>query len=379
MIDTCEPVYRRLIPRATLLSSVVMIVAVVAGCSSSPKWNADDFFIAARYELPNAKKPCTAWERGVDVQYDFGRLANLGFDTILVKSTCDADTKTALDAAATQRMAVALSLQVYEKSDTDTRTSTSSNGYHYAPVPSSLVRHKSLRAAVVESGCDRSGACRAVDVCSSVSKAGLRCIPLFEAGHLAESGKETPCREAREIAASAPAVVDTSRLADKQSRSPKQQLLAQFHAALSAQQTGGLVVTGWRHEDSASSSRFDSLPAPRAAVTALIQRAKRWGPRLIGSTVVKANAAIACGPCFRVTIFVRGDRRHILVFNPAPDRRARGDLRISTRFAGKRIEKAVQVPDETSTSLGKVYHAAHGAIVVPLSLPPGEAVLFEVF
>jgi len=365
--------------RATLLMAVLPTIVAVAGCSSTPNWDPADFFIAARYDLGDSQSARTAWERGVGVQYDFGRLADLGFDTILVKPASNADAKTALDAAAAQRMDVALSLQVEGEPGMTGRTGKSGNGYQYTPVPLSLVRHKALRAAIVEAGCNSKGASRAVDVCSSVFKAGLRCIPLFEAAHLADSGKRARCKNAREIVASAPAVVDTAMLAVKQHGSPKQQLLAQYHAALSAEQTGGLVVSGWQHEDTAENGRFDSLPAPRAAMTALIERAKRWGPRLVGSTVVRTEASVSCAPCFRVTVFARGNRHHILVFNPAPDHYAGGKLRIPARFDGKKIQKAVQIPGDNAPTPGKVHKAAHGTIIVPLKLSPGDAALFEVF
>ncbi len=357
-------------------------MTIITGCTSNPRWDPADFFVAVRYDIHDSKefsKKHTEWERGIDLQYDFGRIADLGFNTVFVKTASNANIKTALDAAATQKIEVALALQVDEKPGPDPRSRKSGNGYPYAPISASLTRHKSFRAAIVESGCDSPGACRAVDICSSVSKAGLRCIPLFGAAYLAESGTHTKCNKAQEITARAPAVVDTANIAEKDFRSPKQLLLAQFHAALSANQTGGLVVSGWQHKDSAEYGRFDSLPAPRAAVTALIHRAKSWGPRLVGATVVKEKATVSCAPYFRVTTFARGDRRHILVFNPAPDRHARGELRIPTSFAGRNIEKAVQVPDQTSSEVGEVHYATGGAILVPLVLPPGEAVLLEVF
>jgi len=358
----------------------MLVPGVLMGCNIAPKQNAGDFFVAARYDVKPSPLSHTVWEQSVDVQYDFARIAELGFDTVLLNPACWADAKTALDAASTQHLGVVLAIDVQDRPAEAGRARTmSKNGASYLPIPAALLRHEALRGAVVEAGCSRSGASRAVDVCSSVSRAGLRCVPIFEASHLAESGRETQCRDAGEITASAPAVVDASMIAAKGVASPKQQLLGQYHAALSGGLDGGLVVSGWQHDDTPQGQRFDSLPAPRAAVAALLDRAKRWGPRLVGSKVVTNDASASCAPCFRLTTFLRGERRYLLIFNPAPDHSARGELRIPARFADGMIQRAVEIPGEDTPTPGNVYHVAHGRIAIALELTPGDAKLFEIF
>lgn len=162
-----------------------------------------------------------------------------------------------------------------------------------------------------------------------------------------------------------------------------ERILTQFHEGVAIGQTGGLVVNRFRRPPGSggglagASERLD--PALVAAVKTLIARARRWGPRLHGATVEPVLNASAATSDLGVTLLTRGHGRCLLVFNRSPERFARSPIMLPETVGGEPALRAVEIPSSPNTPVGRVYEAQRGRLSLPVSLRPGDAVLFELF
>lgn len=162
-----------------------------------------------------------------------------------------------------------------------------------------------------------------------------------------------------------------------------ERILAQFHEGVAVGQTGGLVVNRFRRPPGSggglAGTRERLDPALGAAVKTLIARAKRWGPRLHGATAEPVlNASTTTGD-LGIALLKRGHGRCLLVFNRSLERFARSPITLPETVGGEPALRAVEIPSSPNTPVGRVYEAQRGRLSLPVSLRPGDAVLFELF
>ena len=183
--------------------------------------------------------------------------------------------------------------------------------------------------------------------------------------------------------------VDAAEPTGRPIGSPQERLISQYHAGLCRGLTDGLMLR-------AACSDFDDDPGVdavanvdaadddgsrqrRSAVRSLIDRVRRWSPRLTRSEVRRAENIELDPPYLRAVLFGERSRRHLLVFNRSDVRYARGRVRIHGAMDGRAVDRAVQVPAESDRLPGSVHDAQGARLTIPIELRPGGAALFELF
>jgi hypothetical protein len=68
-----------------------------------------------------------------------------------------------------------------------------------------------------------------------------------------------------------------------------------------------------------------------------------------------------------------------MVFNPSTEAFARGEIQMPSVVGDASAVRAVEIPPASRQRPGQIIAAAGGRIVIPISLKPGDAVLFELF
>ncbi len=192
----------------------------------------------------------------------------------------------------------------------------------------------------------------------------------IEAGHAAESSFD------------AIAVISTTTFNDRPPGQEAGLLLSAYHEALAQGRTGGLLIDRFQRIPGDPPGLLPggsaSPPSRTAAVAALVDRASNWGSRLIGFAVAPVRSAKA--PLdVSVLAFVHGPRRFVLVYNRSAAVHGRGEVVVASEGAVGQIRRAVEVPGGGDSRGGTVLTVHGGTIVIPVSLRPGDAALFELF
>jgi hypothetical protein len=116
-----------------------------------------------------------------------------------------------------------------------------------------------------------------------------------------------------------------------------------------------------------------------AAVKRILSRARKWGPLLRGAQPSVVPGVDSPGGAVRVTLFTRGQRRFVLVWNPASDRFVRSTVEVASDLGGQPARRAVEVAAEPGRMGGGVFQQRRGKIALDVDLAPGNASLFELF
>lgn len=160
-------------------------------------------------------------------------------------------------------------------------------------------------------------------------------------------------------------------------------LLAGFHAGLIAGRTGGLLIDRYRRvagdPPGVVRGRDAFGPSVATSLRAVVTRARRWGDKLAGARPTPVSSE---GPGHRqgakLTTFVRGKRRFLLVFNAGAGY-LRDEATITRDLVGAPIKRGVEIPPTSVAGAGKVRDARNGRLTIPVNLRPGDAVLYELF
>ena len=159
--------------------------------------------------------------------------------------------------------------------------------------------------------------------------------------------------------------------------------LSEFHAGLIAGRTGGLLIERYRRvagdPPGVVRGRGAFGPSMTTSLRAVVIRARRWGGKLAGARPTPLSGE---DPGHRqgakLTTFVRGKRRYLLVFN-AGDGYLRDAPTITHDLVGAPIKRAVEIPPTSVAGAGRVRDARNGRLTIPVNLRPGDAVLYELF
>ena len=352
----------------------------LGGCAATPTHMAGGHLIAVRYDVEARSVDVGEPMRWESLRTDLTAIANLGFDTVVLRHLDEEERRDVLNAVAAAGLTAAVALRDFDYFVLTGRDPAGGGRADHLVrrVAGELIAHPALRTLVVAGGWTSRSAARANSLCEAARRPGLPCHALDETGlfYGNEWGDRAPGR-------SGPATVDTGGLEDGLPGSPLERLLAQYHAGLAAGRTGGLVVDRYRRPPGDRAGVIPEgtavSPARKAAIAGLIGHARRWGPRLFNLTKVELGDAVGGSPALRVTGLGSGRRVYVLVSNPASDRYARGDVVLTTPVGGVSASRAVEVPSRGDGAAGRVIRAHRGRITIPISLRPGDAALFEIF
>ena len=353
------------------------------GCASKPQANRAGYWIAARYDVEprRSRSISVQHSRALDptgdpipgdgvIGKDFKAIADLGFGGVALHHVEDGDRETLLDLAEEVGLKAAIPDRRFDRfvvtgglppqcRDEDDLLHEPLRG---APDP--IARHPAFHGYVVEVGRGSSAGKRSRWLCAQLVRRGTSCISL-------KGNDDTPM-----------AIIDGRVVREGPPGTAVERLLAKYHAALCVGQTGGVIVDRFMRlpgdPPGLTSPDEPLLSAHSSAIVALIQRARCWGPRL---------SALSTSPLFSatnstwltVTAFGQGARRYALVFNTSEERFAREEVRLPASILDRTVLRAVEVPPSTDRGAGRVIHAQHGQLALPIELRPGDAALFEVF
>ena len=356
---------------------VFALLAASFGCAAMPRFTrstpevAGRYLVAMRYDVaPVAAResPNTAGA----LVHDFQKIAELGFADVVIRHLDEGNRQAVLSAA---NRAGLMAVLPSRKGKHYVTTGTLPDG---CPDVESLARtviaETAKQPALVPTGIDCGAtdrtARRARSLCANLSRLGTPCVVF---------GKASPAEGKDALI-----VIDTALEATGPDRSLLESWLAQYHRGLLAGRTAGLVVDRYRRMPGdppglAGSSGGPRSPAQAATIRELITRARSWGPRINRLAAGPIAATPSAGLKVQVTGLERPPRRYVLVFNPSPEHYARGQVALPETAGGARLSRAVEVPASKTELAGRVFKAATGRILLPVTLRPGDAALFELF
>ncbi len=159
--------------------------------------------------------------------------------------------------------------------------------------------------------------------------------------------------------------------------------LGLYHAGLCAGGTEGVVLDAYAEVPGRQRGLVDrntGLSLERSAVVKrILSRARKWGPLLRGSRPATVQGVECPSADVRVTLFVHGPRRLLLVRNRSTTRFARTTVHVPRQLGDAAAERAVEVAAEPGVLGGAVFRKRRGKIALDVDLAPGNASLFEVF
>ncbi len=357
------------------------------GCAPAPPRLATPYLIATRYDV----EPCLV---GLDrasahreIRRGFQTLAELGFDGVILCHVEDSERLALLDLA----------------HETGLRAGVPDRGLEYFVLTGALppgarrpadltqrldkgvVRHPAYAALTIGGGRSRRAARRRGTVCELLRDRNLPCLPIEgpDNNHREKGDGQAARGDRGQNDANRLVTIDAGAVLLGGHASALERLLAQYHSGLSSGRTGGLMLDRFRgpggKPNGLSSPDEPLTPAQLAAIEALNDRARHWGPRLraLAARPIKNTKTDSLN--VELTVLSRETRRYVLVFNPSPERYARGEVVLPGSIDGVAAARAVEVPPSANQSAGRVVDAWRGQLVLPIALRPGDAALFEIF
>jgi len=177
------------------------------------------------------------------------------------------------------------------------------------------------------------------------------------------------------------AMIDLQLIDSDPHYSASAQIQAQYHRSLSAGKTRGIVVRPFRPDTASATSllRLDQPlnPSDQTAITELMDRVKLWGTAISGM-YARPLQPIQSRKDVDVTVFFRGRRQYLMIFNPHTNRYARGRVGVDPSDFVHTPHRAVELSARKNV-LGNVAHARDGVFTFSIELRPGDAVLYEMF
>ena len=350
------------------VSAVVCGIGLLAGgCANAPKARSTDYLIALRYDVEPRLIGGNLSQKVSAVRSDFKTVSDLGFNGVVLFHAEDRDRGALLDLAGEVGLRAAVPDRRFERFVVtgEWPTGCRSVGDLTSNPPDPIVHHPAFHSYVVECGRGRSARERSRRLRLELLRKGTPYLSL-------EGEEETR-----------PAVIDSRTVRDGPPGAAIERLLTQYHEALCAGQTGGVIVDRFMRvpgdPPGLTSPDDPLLPAHTAAIAELVQRARCWGPRLRGLSAAPLDAAATGSSRLTTTVFGHGARRHVLVFNRSADRFAREEVRLPASVLGASVQRAVEVPPSSARGAGRVVQAQRGQLTLPVELRPGDAALFEVF
>ena len=148
-----------------------------------------------------------------------------------------------------------------------------------------------------------------------------------------------------------------------------------YHRGLAAGLTDGVLFSAYRgstRDRRGLRGASGELPlARRAALKALTARAARWSALLTGSQVLPVGGIQFATSAASAALFIKGQRRFLLIYNPHADRFVRDTVHVPRQLAGVRLRRAVDVDTL------KRYPIRRARLSLAVHLKPAGAMLLE--
>lgn len=354
------------IVKKRLLGLAPVWMSLSAGCAVSPGPAGESFIVGIRYDVEPRRIAVSDDALPDKARGDFVSMAALGFDTVILQHVTDADRLPLLDLAAE----CGLKLMLPDR-DIDHFIKTGM-GPGAGPMQSKefldqvqvVASHPAFAGVILPAVVGIAAQKRTQSVRQALAERHISVLCLSAGGP------------------SAPAIIQSAPVWDGASSEASARLLAQYFAALRAGRTGGIVVDRFARLPGDPPGLHDPtnevLAGHRAAVDALLSRARRWGPLLAGAQALELSPPDGSTD-LTLTMLRRGSRTYLLIAATDPHRFVRREVRLPVSWQGQTLSRAVEIPPTAQEGAGDVFLGRGREVIVSLSLRPGDAALFEMF
>lgn len=321
------------------------------------------------------------------VDQDFAGMAELGFNTVLIRHAEDRDRRRLVEAARRWGLAVAVpsrKVLYYVRTGRLPRGCDSLEALVDAAWPTETERP--IPMAAIGEAADAATASRVRRVAAVL---GDRDDPWATFAVVSSSTRPAVTLAARPAVAADEAttgdmlLLECGSATDDPEDAPGRRWLGQYHAGLAAGLTGGLIVDGfdvtpgrWREPGEGT----DSSSVRRCtAIRRVIARATTWGPKLRWLTARAVRPLGHGSDRLGVVLFGGPKRRYVMLFNKSPGEFVRRAVQLPATLGSRPVKRAVLVPSEHHVIAGEVVHLRSDRLELPVNLAPGDACLWEVF
>ncbi|MBI3833293.1 MAG: hypothetical protein HY287_03070 [Planctomycetes bacterium] len=156
-------------------------------------------------------------------------------------------------------------------------------------------------------------------------------------------------------------------------------LLSQYHSELVRGRTGGMVIERFRSLPNDGPDVAGADPKTAAEFARLVERFHRWDPILCDAAIAGVESASGQSDA-KIASMKREGRCFALIVNQSTERSVHGEISVGSQQAAVGdVESAVEVPTSSEASVGRVFRGHGGIVAVRVDLPPGDAMLVELF
>ncbi len=334
------------------------------GCAVVNRPKAAPYWIAVRYDVEPLFATMETDEAIATIREDFQEVARIGFNAVFLRHLADDDADRMFELARESELRVVLQNRNFDRyvSAGWLPPGVQDVGQLPSSLPRKLLSHEVVTTLGVMLPEGRAPAERYRRLASSLKRSGVPCLTLGGAGGIVP--------------------VDASDDGHQDS-SPTERWLDAFHQGIIHGSTRGLVLNRYRRlpgdPPGLSDTTGPHATARMAALREIIDRARRWGRLINGFDVRDVSRSRAGGVDTILAVLSKGRRRFVMVYNPSAEAFARGRIVLPEHLDGAPATRAVEVPPTASTPAGRVVTGSAAGIAVPVSLRPGDAVLYEVF
>jgi hypothetical protein len=386
------PIYRS-VPRngPAFAGAAILVLAAMTGCAPQP----------IRQLPPRPPAPAGVWyalptpEVKPDIagalRRDFANIARMGLDTVLVRD-CPLDQVAAVRTAAQRHQ---LRLVFTDPVARDFVENGKRRPGWFAP-PAVVPNDPSVAARYIGYARDRESLTRARQL-SDVARRAQPPLPLVLeadatlAGQLPADAFDyviwhlAPTEDAPGQDANGPgwgiARIDCQ---GPDSDAPGARAwLARYHSVLTAGVSDGFVLDAYRQASAEGGGIVGTggplSPERAALVRRIAERSRAWRDVLAGMAPRYVETQAAGGGEVRVALLADGSRYCLLIVNPSAKHFARGEITVTLAGDAADRKRAVTVASADHTVVGPVYRVRAGRVAIPVGLPPGEALLFELY
>jgi len=335
------------------------------GCVLTPAADPGGYWIAARYDVEPRLNAGVLSDNEDVIRHDLKAIADLGLGGVVLCHVEDGNRGRLLELADEVRLRAAIPDRRFDRFVVTGGLPAQCRDANelVRDVSDETVRHPAFHGYVVEGGRGSAARERSRMLRAKLDRQGVPSVSLGDRD-------DAPL-----------AVIDAGVVREGPPGMAIERLLAKYHAALCAGQTGGVIVDRFMRlpgdPPGLASADEPLLPAHSSAIRALTQRARNWGPRLSGLPASSLTPTTDSS-WLSVTALGRGTRRYVLVFNTSTDQFAREEILLPALILDQAVLRVVEVPPSMDRGAGRVIHSRSGELTLPIELRPGDAALYEI-
>jgi len=346
------------------LVSVAFLAAAVTGCATATQQSATGVTLAVWYDVEPMLASLSYDQANSETSTDFETMRRLGFNTILLRHGDEQANQALMSAGQGVGLTVAGESGPARHF---VRTGELPDGFRSVrSLARSIARQSQGKAVLVAAGIGAEARARSTALSALIEDSDVTAWPVQAA-----------------------ILVDDLALIRVSARSPtlphdrrSERWLGRFHAELMAGRTRGVVFDRFRrapgYGDGLATESGTLSSRETAAAKSILERARRWCPRLLSTDVTTIEPSGKNPTGLRLAAYSHKKNRYVMIFNNSTDEFIRTEVAIPGRLSGRPVARAVEVPVEGEVA-GEVVNAHAAGLKIDVDLRPGDARLYEIY